>query len=147
MTTDSELAGSSMTSVRERPGGVTFVVVLGYIVAISLILDGLFVVFGADEIKNQLNSGSSEDELVTAGIVMMVVGVIGILLTAALARGSRVVRVLFTIWIALQIAGGLNAMLNYHGEERAIGVVPFVLGIVALYLLFNPRAHDFFAKE
>jgi hypothetical protein len=78
---------------------------------------------------------------------MMVVGVIGILLTAALARGSRVVRVLFTIWIALQIAGGLRAMLSYHGEERAIGVVPFVLGVVALYLLFNPRAHDFFAKE
>ena len=27
-------------------------------------------------------------------------------------------RILFTIWIALQIAGGLSAMLSYNGEQR-----------------------------
>ena len=40
----------------------------------------------------------------------------------------------------------LSAMLSYNGEERFTGVVPFVLGIVVLYLLFNEKAHDFFAK-
>jgi hypothetical protein len=135
------------TGGRVRPGGVTFVVVLAYIVSIFTILDGLFVAIGADEPLNQLKAGSSEDELLWAGIVLMVIGVIGVLLTGALARGSRVVRILFTIWIALQIAGGLNAMISYHGEERATGVVPFVLGIVVLYLLFNEKAHDYFAKE
>jgi hypothetical protein len=38
-------------------------------------------------------------------------------------------------------------MISYHGEERLTGVVPFVLGIVVLYLLFNEKAHDYFAKE
>ena len=56
-------------------------------------------------------------------------------------------RILFTIWIAFQIAAGLSALISYNGEERFTGVVPFVLGIVVLYLLFNEKAHDFFAKE
>ena len=38
-------------------------------------------------------------------------------------------------------------MISYNGEERFTGVVPFVLGIVVLYLLFNEKAHDYFAKE
>jgi uncharacterized protein YjeT (DUF2065 family) len=135
------------TEGRIRPGGVTFVVVLAYIVAIFTVLDGLFIAIGSDELANQIKAGSSKDELMWAGIVMMAIGVIGILLTGALARGSRVVRVLFAIWIALQIAGGLSAMISYHGEERAAGVVPFVFGIVVLYLLFNEKAHDYFAKD
>ena len=140
MTTDS-------MGTRERPGGVTFVVVLAYLVSIFTVIDGFFVTIGADELLNQAKAGMSEDELMWAGIVMMAVGVIGVLLTGALARGSRVVRILFTIWIAFQIAGGLSAMLSYRGEERLVGVVPFVLGIIVLYLLFNEKAHDYFAKE
>jgi hypothetical protein len=142
MTTDSMGAGG-----RVRPGGVTFVVVLAYIVSIFTILDGLFVAIGADEVKNQIKAGASKNEILWAGIVMMAVGVIGVLLTGALSRGSRVVRILFTIWIAFQIAGGLSAMISYQGEERLTGVVPFVLGIVVLYLLFNEKASDYFAKE
>ena len=140
MTTDAE-------GMRVRPGGVTFVAVLAYIVSIFTIIDGLFVALGADERLNQVKAGASKNELIWAGIVMMAIGVIGVLLTGALARGSRVVRVLFTIWIAFQIAGGLSAMISYQGEERLTGVVPFVLGIVVLYLLFNEKADDFFAKE
>jgi CHASE2 domain-containing sensor protein len=140
MTTDTQ-------GMRVRPGGVTFVVVLAYLVSIFTVIDGFFVTIGADELRNQLNAGASKNELLWAGIVMMAVGVIGVLLTGALARGSRVVRILFTIWIAFQIAGGLSAMISYQGEERLTGVVPFVLGIVVLYLLFNERAHDFFEKE
>jgi len=142
MTTDSMGTGE-----RVRPGGVTFVVVLAYLVSIFTIIDGFFVTIGADERLNQVKAGASKNELLWAGIVMMAVGVIGVLLTGALSRGSRVVRILFTIWIAFQIAGGLSAMISYRGEERLPGVVPFVLGIVVLYLLFNEKAHDFFEKE
>jgi hypothetical protein len=140
MTTDS-------TGTRERPGGVTFVVVLAYIVSIFTVIDGFFVTIGADELTNQVRAGASKNELMWAGIVMMAVGVIGVLLTGALSRGSRVVRILFAIWIAFQIAGGLSAMISYQGEERLTGVVPFVLGIVVLVLLFNEKASEFFAKE
>ena len=140
MTTDTQ-------GTTERPGGVTFVVVLAYIVSIFTVLNGFFVVLDADTFGLQRVTGASKNELIWAGIVTMAVGVIGILLTGALARGSRVVRILFAIWIAFQIAAGLSALISYNGEERFTGVVPFVLGIVVLYLLFNEKAHDFFAKE
>ena len=56
-----------------------------------------------------------------AGIVTVVIGVIGILLTGALARGSNVVRILFAIWIAFQIAGGTVRDDQPHGEQPRRG--------------------------
>lgn len=131
----------------DRPGGITFVIVLAYIGFIFEILSGILVMIGADELSNQLRSGMTEDQLMGSGIALVVIGVIGILLTGALARGSNVVRVLFGIWVALQVAGGLYAMLEHDGPRRGAGIVPVVFGIVVLYLLFNQRAHDFFAKD
>lgn len=133
--------------IKERPGGITFVVVLAYIGFIFEILTGILVMIEADQLKQQLRSGMTEDQLMTAGIAMVVIGVIGILLTGALARGSNVVRVLFGIWVALQVAGGLYAMLETDGVRRGAGIVPVVFGVIILYLLFNQRAHDFFAKD
>ena len=81
MTTDTD-------GTRVRPGGVTFVVVLAYLVSIFTVLDGFFVAIGADEFKNQAKAGTSKNELLWAGIVMMAVGVIGILLTGALSHAA-----------------------------------------------------------
>lgn len=138
-----------MTTVetRERPGGITFIVVIAYIGFIFQILSGLFVMFDADSLKHQLKSGLTEDQLIAAGIIMIVIGAIGILLTGALARGSNVVRILFAVWIAFQVAGGLYAVFGHDGIQRGSGLVSVVFGIIVLYLLFNQRAHDFFEKD
>jgi len=132
---------------RERPGGITFVVVIAYIGFIFQVLSGLFVMLDADSLKHQLKSGLTEDQLIVAGIVMMVIGVIGILLTGALARGSNVVRILFAVWIAFQVAGGLYAVFDHDGIQRDSGLVSVVFGIIVMYLPFNARAHDFFEKD
>ena len=130
-----------------RPGGITFVVVLAYIGFIFEIITGIMVVIAHDDRRQLSLSGMSPDQLSIAGITLIVIGVIGILLTGALARGSNVVRILFGIWVALQVAGGLYAMLEHDGVRRGAGIVPVVFGIVILYLLFNQRAHDFFEKD
>jgi hypothetical protein len=139
-----EFTDREVTDYARRPGGVTFVVVLAYIASIFTVLNGIFVMLDADTLGLQVDAGMSEDELMWAGIVTIVVGAIGILLTAALARGSQVVRILFTIWIAFQIAAGLSSMIGHTGEERASGVVPVVFGIIILFLLFSSRADEFF---
>ena len=133
--------------VKQAPGGITFVVVLAYIGFIFEVLAGILIMIDADQVAQQLRSGMTEDQLMGAGIATVVIGVIGILLTGALARGSNVVRILFAIWIALQVAGGLYAVISHDGVRRGAGIVPLVFGIVVLYLLFNQRAHDFFAKD
>lgn len=132
---------------RDRPGGITFIVVLAYIGFIFQVLAGILVAIEADEIRHQAKSGMTEDQLVATGIAMIVIGVIGILLTGALARGSNVVRILFGVWVALQVAGGIYAMIGHDGVRQGAGIVPVVFGIVVLYLLFNERSHDYFAKD
>ena len=133
--------------VKQAPGGITFIVVLAYIGFIFEVLAGILIMIDADQVSQQLRSGMTEDQLMGAGIATVVIGVIGILLTGALARGSNVVRILFGIWVALQVAGGLYAMVSHDGVRRGAGIVPLVFGIVVLYLLFNQRAHDFFEKD
>ena len=78
--------------VKQAPGGITFVVVLAYIGFIFEVLAGILVMIDADQAAQQFRSGMTENELMGAGIAMVVIGVIGILLTGALARGSNVVR-------------------------------------------------------
>ena len=133
--------------IRERPGGITFIVVLAYIGFIFEVLGGILVMIEADELGQQLRSGMTEDQLIAAGIIMIIIGAIGILLTGALARGSNVVRILFGVWVGLQVAGGVYAMLSHDGIRRGSGIVSGVFGIIVLYLLFNEKAHDFFAKD
>ena len=127
-----------------RPSGVTFVVVLAYIMSIFTLLNGVFTTIDADTLGFQAVAGMTEDELMWAGVVTIAVGAIGILLTAALARGSQVVRILFTVWIAFQIATGLYALVSYAGEERGAGAVTVGFGVVLLILLFSSKADDFF---
>jgi uncharacterized protein YjeT (DUF2065 family) len=132
---------------KQRPGGITFIVVLAYIGFIFEILAGIMVMIAYDEGRQQRASGMTADQLSIAGIMLIAIGVIGILLTGALARGSNLVRILFGVWIALQVAGGLYTMLAHDGEQRGAGIVPVVFGIVVLYMLFNQKAHDYFAKD
>ena len=140
--------GSGMTTETEnRPGGVTFVVVLAYIAFLFNILAGILVMIDADNLVQQVRSGMTENELMGAGIAMVVIGVIGILLTGALARGSRVVRMLFALWIAFEIAVGLYAVVGHSGVQRGAGIVPLIFGIVILYLLFNGNADEFFERD
>jgi hypothetical protein len=133
--------------VKQAPGGITFVVVLAYIGFIFEVLAGILVMIDADQAAQQFRSGMTENELMGAGIAMVVIGVIGILLTGALARGSNVVRVLFGIWVALQVAGGFYAVVAHSGVQRGAGILPLIFGVIVLYLLFNQKAHDFFAKD
>jgi hypothetical protein len=135
------------TPTSQRPGGVTFVVVLAYIASIFIILNGILVMLDADTIGLQLVSGNTKNQLLWVGIITVAIGVIGIGLTGALSRGSKAVRILFTIWIAFQIAAGLNSMLNHSGEEASSGIVPVVFGIIILFLLFGSKADAFFDGE
>jgi len=134
-------------ATENRPGGVTFVVVLAYIGFIFEVLAGILIMIEADQVSQQIRSGMTEDQLMGTGIATVAIGVIGILLTGALARGSNVVRILFGIWIAFQVVVGLYWTVASDGVRRGAGVVPLVFGIVILYLLFNQKAHDYFEKD
>jgi hypothetical protein len=77
--------------------------------------------------------------------VAIVLGVIGLFIAMALARGSRVARLLFGIWAVLEFAGGLYALVAYSGEQQASGAWSTAIGIIVLYLLYgSERDREFF---
>ncbi|MFO1538645.1 MAG: hypothetical protein ACKOVH_12635 [Actinomycetota bacterium] len=138
-----------MTTPQEktRPGGLTLIVVLAYIGFLYQIFMSIVTLMDADKLSEQFRWGLTQDQLVAWGILGIVVGVIGVLLTGAFARGSNVVRILFAVWIVFQVAGGFLGLRIHDATRPSMGVLSLVIGIVILYLLFNPRANDYFAKD
>jgi uncharacterized membrane protein YhaH (DUF805 family) len=67
--------------------------------------------------------------------------------TGAFARGNNVVRILFAVLIVFQVVGGLLAMRVHDATRPSLGLLSLVIGIVLLYLLFNSRADDYFARD
>ncbi|MFM8303144.1 MAG: hypothetical protein ACKOA9_02410 [Actinomycetota bacterium] len=130
-----------------RPAGITLIAVLASIGFLAQILVSIASLRDADRLSQEFGWGLTEHQIVARGVAGIVVGVIGLLLTAAFARGSRVVRILFTVLVVFQVAGGVLTMRQYDGIRPGAGVMSLVFGVVVLYLLFNSRADDYFAKD
>jgi hypothetical protein len=136
---------STVPQSDHRPGGVTLIVVLAVINAIGSIIGGIWVILDHDNARLLHDSGLTKNGLTGAGVVAIVLGVIGLFIAMALARGSRVARLLFGIWAVLEFAGGLYALVAYSGEQQASGAWSTAIGIIVLYLLYgSERDREFF---
>jgi hypothetical protein len=128
-----------------RPGTVTLVVVLGMIAGILNIASGIFVIVDRHNSNLTLNSASTPDELLWAGIWAIIVGVVIVFVASALSTGSRVARLLFGIFAVLNLAGGVYAAVAYNGEQRSTGIVSAVFAIIVLFLLYGTeKDREFF---
>ena len=134
-------------TVTRRPGTITLVAVLAVIGFLHVILSGIMMIADADTLAAQLRWGVTDGQLVISGVVAIAIGVIGLALTAAFSRGSNVVRILFAVWVVLQIVAGLYSMRLHADGRPGLGIVSVVVGIVILFLLFNSRADDYFARD
>ena len=132
---------------KTRPGGITLIAALAYIGFLYQIFVSIVTLMDADKLSEQFRWGLTQDQLVAWGIGGIALGVIGVLLTGAFARGSNVVRILFAVLVVFQVAGGLLGMRIHEVTRPGAGVLSLVIGIVILYLLFNSRADDYFARD
>jgi hypothetical protein len=136
---------STTPDTMRRPGGITLIVVLAVINAIVGIVAGIWVLLDHDDTRLLRDSGLTKNGLTGAGIVAIVLGVIGLFIALALGRGSRVARFLFGIWAVLELAAGLHALIAYHGEQQVAGAWSTAIGIVVLYLLYgSEKDREFF---
>ena len=127
-----------------RPFGITLLVVLGVISGCLTALMGLFVMLDRNDPDLVLYSLNTPDQLMWAGLIAITVGVIKVLLALALGGGSEIVRVLFTIIVALNLGAGVWAVLATRGEQQLSGAFSAVIAGVVLYLLLNQRADAYF---
>ncbi len=132
---------------KTRPGGITLIAVLAYIGFLYQIFVSIVTLMDADKLSEQFRWGLTQDQLVAWGIIGIAFGVIGVLVTGAFARGNNVVRILFAVLIVFQVVGGLLAVRVHDATRPSLGLLSLVIGIVLLYLLFNSRADDYFARD
>ena len=143
---EKEESMESVQQTHQRPGTITLVVVLAWIAGILNIAAGIFVIIDRHDTRIRLDSASTPNELLAAGIAAIVIGAIYCLLASFLGRGSRTARP-FSALSPCSISLPVPTLRSwYSGEQRASGVGSLVFSIIVLWLLYGTeKDRDFFA--
>jgi len=127
-----------------RPFGITLLMVFGFISGGMNIAGGIFLILDRNSLDLILRSGNSPSQLLTAGIVALVVGSIQLLLASAIGNANSYVRTFYAVIASFNLAMGLWALVALHSEQRAAGALVVVFSSLILYFLFNSNADKFF---
>ena len=129
-----------------RPGSVTTVVVVTWIVAILTILAGVLFLLISDSALAEADI--SEGTATTYGIVELVLGAVIALVAIGLGRGNNFARILVSILMVLRLGVAIWAGIVLWGTGGFWSVVVAgLLALLVLVLLWNDRANEFFATN
>jgi hypothetical protein len=126
----------------ERPGGITLLVVLGWIQGLLALAAGLFLVLDKNSQELQDKAEMSSDQLVSTGVAAMVFGGAVLILASMLGRGNSVVRWLFGLLVVVNVGIGIWGLFGLHGEQQLSAALSVVFGLLILWLLFGPERTD-----
>jgi hypothetical protein len=130
----------------ERPFSVTLVMVYAAFIGLLNIGLGIFTLVDRNDSVLIRESLHSPAQLTTAGIIAIVFGSIQLLLAAAVGQGNNLVRMLFAVVAAFNLAVGAWGALALSGEQRVTGVFAVVFAVLTLFLLFNKKADEYFEQ-
>lgn len=125
-----------------RPGGITFLVVLGWIQGLVALGAGLFLILDRNSEELQERAEMSADQLVSTGVAALVFGTMVVILASMLGRGNTVVRWLFGLLVLVNVGIGIWGLFGLHGEQQLSAALSVVFGLLILYLLFGPERTD-----
>lgn len=145
LSTSERRDGMSMSATPGRPVGVTVVAVIVFIQAIigTLVGIGLIVERNNDSLIEAI--GQSSGQIQTYGWIAVIWGLVALLVAWSLWTGGGWARIFVAIVESLHIAGGVYLLFAWSGVYLWQGVWQIIVGLVVLWLLFNPRAEQFFA--
>jgi hypothetical protein len=137
-----------VTSVRQiqRPGVVTFVVILLWIQAISAAVAGIAAIVFRDNATVQDTVNQASGDLVVYGIIELAVGALVALVAVSLRGGSRGARNLVGVVQAIRVGVAVWAIVTHHaGGFLGTSIVTIALGTFILWALYgNERSDEFF---
>ncbi len=122
-----------------RPGGITLLVVLGWIQGLLALGAGLFLILDKNSEELQDKAEMSADQLVSTGVGLLVAGAAILILTSMLGRGNSLVRWLFGLLVLLNVGIGVWGLFGLHGEQQLTAALTVVFGLAILWILFGPE--------
>jgi hypothetical protein len=133
-----------MSTAVGRPVGVTVIAVVATIQGIIGVLVGigLIVERNNQSLLDQIERSSGT--ISTYGWVAIIWGALALLVAWALWTGQGWGRIMIAILETLHLAGGVYLLFAWGGHYLWQGVWQIVVALVVLWLLFNPRADQFF---
>jgi hypothetical protein len=133
-----------MSNTIARPGGVTLVAVLTWIVGLLDVLAGTILLFQTSVAATVEEFGGAS-QLIASAIFQIFVGVVIIAIAGGLLRGSPSARIVVTVFQVLSIMGGVFLAIAY--PAGAIGeYIGIAISLVIIFLLWTGRANAFFRR-
>lgn len=124
----------------KRPALVTVVAVLTVISGVLSLLAGFIWLF----LPPDASSNGATWRLV--GIGYLIVGVVELAVARGLLRGNPRARIIFTVAmvanLVLSVAGATTS-----GTSRGVSFVSVVVVIIAIVILYTPKANAFFGRR
>ena len=110
-----------------RPGGVTLVAVLAWIIGAVQIVNAIFGLLGGQGLSSW---------------IALAIGIITIAVSLGLFRGTSVARIIMAVVFVLNLAVGVWAL--FISPFIWIPLLTAVIALIGLLLLFSRRANAFF---
>ncbi|GAA1699422.1 hypothetical protein GCM10009808_16280 [Microbacterium sediminicola] len=124
-----------------RPVVVTIAVVLTYISGLSSIGLGLLVLLSRYDVTD--SAAVWADSLVGAGIILLGLLIIGV--ASGISRGSRLSRIVLTVYVSLQLL--LHVLAIIAADFDWIAGVQMTIGVFILLALWLPATSRFFRES
>lgn len=143
----------SQSAPVQRPGSVTFIVILMWILAIFELIGGVAAVLVSFKSLSPAQAAQLVAEGVTdldqvrlAGIITIIFGLLIMLFASALKNGSNGARIFVSIIVVLNILGNALGMGVFRVESAWSGLISIILWLIVLAMLWTSRASAFFSQ-
>ena len=125
----------------KRPGVITFIGVIMLLQATLTLVGGIVVLALSTQDRIMEQTSLSTSELVTSGVVSLIIGGIVLLVTLALLGGNKGARLLVTIVQILAVAVASWSMFTHHSSAFLFqGLITTAIAIFVLWALYNERS-------
>ena len=133
-----------MSTALGRPVGVTVVAVVATIQGVIAVLAGIGLIVERNNASLLEHADVSSGTISTYGWMAIIWGALALLVAWALWVGQNWGRIMIAILEVLHVVGGVYLIFAWNGHYLWQGIWQIVVALVVLWLLFNPRADEFF---
>jgi len=142
-----EEASSPAPTAVPRPAGITFVIVLTWLAAMSSLVGGIWLLLISFD-KSRFPDAADDVAVVRSfAFLALILGLLTVMVALALGSGSQFARVLVIIVMAGNLINAVWALIYIRGVTLWPAVAYATLALVIITLLSNRAASDYFRKR